>query len=133
MSFVTDLRTFVLAGTGIAAKVGQRMHYQEVPAESHLPAIVYFRVSTVPENRLVGRAGLDRRRMQIGVRSNSALEAEEIADLVQARVEAHSGALGGGSVESIVFLNRFDGWDPVLESYADDIDVAVWVKPTGDE
>jgi hypothetical protein len=133
VSFIADLRTFVLAGTGIATKVGPRMHYQEIPKESTLPAIVFFRVGTLPENRLTGKAGLQRRRMQLGVRSNSALEAAEVADLVQDRVEAHRGQVGAGSVESIVFLDRFDGWDPQMESYADDIDVAVWVKPNGEE
>lgn len=132
MSFVSDVRTFVLGGESIAALVDTRMHYQVVPAGSHLPAIVYFRVSTVPERTLVGKSGLQRRRMQIGARASTALEAEQLADLILERIEAHVGEVGE-SAASIVFLDRGDGWDPVMESYADDIDVAVWVKPNGEE
>ena len=129
MSLISDLRAFLVADTDLAALVGQRVHHQAVPESSHLPAVVFWRVSTAPQNRLAGVSGVHRMRWQFGARANTALKAEEVADALVARLENHTGPTGSSEVQHILYEARFDGWDPQLESYADDVDVIVWARP----
>lgn len=127
MSVIAALRSVLVDDPAVSALVDERVHHQRIPEESSLPAVVFFRVSTRPENRLHGASTYHWMRWQFGARASTALQAEEVADAVADALDDYAAA--SGAVARIRLQGRTDGWDPQLESYADDVDAAVWQRP----
>lgn len=119
------MRTVLLGDPAITAVVGDRVHFAEVPLQSHRPCLVYRLVSTRPNGVLRGRSPIARYWYQVGARAQRAVDAEALANLVRARLDGYSAPPGSG-IEAARWLNRITGWDPTLETHAVDDDFAVW-------
>ncbi len=88
MSFESDLKTHLGAHAALTAFVGDRVHPLVLPERSALPAIVYQRVISTPENDIDGLDGETMRiRVQITTWALTHDEARQIAEIVRLRMQ----------------------------------------------
>jgi hypothetical protein len=112
MSLETELRTYTLAGAGVAALVGTRMHARMLPQTPTLPAIVFQRIDTRREHDMAGPDGLPRPRMQLTCWATTPAGAVDLAAAVRARLDGYKGAWGAVTVGSCLCVGERDQDDP---------------------
>ena len=112
MSLETELRTYTLAGAGVAALVGTRMHARMLPQTPTLPAIVFQRIDTRREHVMTGPDGLPRPRMQLTCWATTPAGAVALAAAVRARLDGYAGAWGAVTVSSCLCEGERDLDDP---------------------
>ena len=112
MTLETELRTYTLAGAGVTALVGTRMHARVLPQTPTLPAIVYQRISTRRQHDLAGPDGLPRPRMQVTAWAATPAEAYDLAAAVRARLDGYKGAWGALTIGSCLCVGEMDLEDP---------------------
>jgi hypothetical protein len=78
----------LLLGTpAIVAIVGSRIHHMERPENETGSAIVFRRISTVPDATLQGDSGLDAVRLQVDCWADTHMTSQSIAALVRSAVK----------------------------------------------
>lgn len=112
MTLEAELRTYTLAGAGVAALVGTRMHARMLPQTPTLPALVYQRVDTRREHDMAGPDGLPRPRIQLTCWATTPAGAYDLAAAVRARLDGYSGAWGTVAIGSCLCVAERDLNDP---------------------
>lgn len=112
MTLETELRTFTLAGAGVAALAGTRMHARRLPQTPTLPAITYQRIDTRRTHDMAGPDGLPRPRMQVTCWGATPADATTLAAAVRQRLDGYKGAWGAISVGSCLCVGERDLDDP---------------------
>ena len=91
------------------------------PQSDPLPALVYQRVSTVPENSLDGFSGLDAVRLQFSCYAKTLIEAKELAVLLRA-------ALDSDSIIKSTCVMEMDEQDLETRNFRTIVDFNVWQR-----
>lgn len=112
MTLEAELRTYTLAGAGVAALVGTRMHARMLPQTPTLPAIVYQRVDTRRLHDLTGPDGVPRPRMQVTCWATTPAGAYALSDTVRARLDGYKGTWGTLTIGSCLMVGERDIDDP---------------------
>lgn len=112
MTIETELRTYTLAGAGVAALVGARMHPRMLPQTPTLPAIVYQRIDTRRLHHLDGPDGLPRARMQVTCWATTPAGAYDLAAAVRSRLDGYRGTWGSLSIGACLCVGERDIDDP---------------------
>lgn len=112
MTLEADLRAFVLADADVATLVGVRMYPRRLPQKPTLPALVYQRIATRRLHDLVAPDGVPRVRMQVTCWAAQPADAYRLAQAVRKRLDGHRGAMGDGTVGSVLCVGERDIEDP---------------------
>jgi hypothetical protein len=91
------------------------------PQSDPLPALVYQRVSTTPENALQGFSGLDAVRLQFSCYAKTLIEAKELAVLLRAALD------GDPSIKSTCVM-EMDEQDLETRNFRTIVDFNVWQR-----
>lgn len=83
-----DIVASLNANATFNALVGGRLYPLFTPQNAPLPAVVYTRVSTTPENSLLGFSQLDQVRIQFECLAQTVLEAKNLAVVLRAALDA---------------------------------------------
>jgi hypothetical protein len=86
MSFVTDLRSSLVADAGVSAIVSNRVYPVKYPLETTYPAIHYFVVSDVPVFSTDGTEDGFRARVQFSLRAKTYFEGTGSLDALRTAV-----------------------------------------------
>jgi hypothetical protein len=88
MSFESSLKAHLAADATLTGMVGERMHPLVLPEKVALPAVVYQRVITQPENDIDGLDGNTLRiRVQVTVWALTTDRARQIAEVIRLRMQ----------------------------------------------
>lgn len=112
MTLETELRTYTLAGTAVAASVGTRMYARKLPQNPTLPAISFQRVDARRLHDMAGPDGLPRPRMQLTCWGKTPAEASDLAAVVRQRLDGYRGAWGAIDIGSCLCVGEKDLDDP---------------------
>ena len=112
MTLESELRTYTLAGAGVLAIVGARMHARKLPQTPTLPAIVYQRIDTRRLHDLTGPDGLPRPRMQLTCWADTPAGAYTLAAAVRSRLDGFKGTWGALTIGSCLCVGELDLDDP---------------------
>lgn len=107
MSFESALKSHLGADATLTALVANRVYPLTIPEKASLPAVVYQRVITAPENDIDGLDGkLLRIRVQITVWARTTDNARQIAEVIRLRMQVAATSFSG------VMLFDSDTYDP---------------------
>lgn len=112
MTIESELRTYTLAGAGVATLVGTRMYARMLPQTPTLPAITYQRVDTRRQHDMAGPDGLPRPRMQVTCWGATPAAAYGLAGAVRARLDGYKGTWGTLTIGSCLMVGERDLDDP---------------------
>lgn len=106
MTVEADLRSLILANSGITTLVGQRVTWGARPQGVEQPDIVLLLVAGAPGYTMAGEDGLDQSLVQMDIRaSTSLLDATAVRDAVRSALSGFSGTVGSTTFYSI-FLRQ---------------------------
>ena len=117
MAIGANLRTFLLADSGIAAAVESRVYPIRLPQAPGMPAVTYFKVSGLRHYGTAGPEGLSRPRIQIDCWARTYAAALSVAELVRQRLEGYSGAMGSATIQGVFFENEQEFFEAEPELY----------------
>lgn len=83
-----DIVAALAADPTITGLVGSRVYPLFRPQDDPLPAMVYQRLSTTPENALSGFSGLDLVRIQFSCYAKTIAEAKQLAQALRSAIDA---------------------------------------------
>lgn len=112
MTLEAELRTYTLAGAGVSALVGTRMHARMLPQTPVLPALTYLRVDTRREHDMAGPDGLPRPRLQVTCWATTPAGAYDLAATVRQRLDGYRGTWGAVVIGSCLCVAERDLNDP---------------------
>jgi hypothetical protein len=110
-----DLRKFLLADTGVAAKVGERVYPDVLPNGATLPAIVYQRVSTPRTPRHGEASSFPRPRLQLRIWAKTRKASSQTANAVRSALDGYKGRMGSTDVTRCVIVDERGEYDPETE------------------
>lgn len=83
-----DIVAALNANAAFSALVGTRLFPLFRPQNSPLPSVAYQRVSTAPENSLLGFSNLEQVRIQFECFAKTVLEAKTLASVLRTAIDA---------------------------------------------
>lgn len=116
-----DIIAILDADSAVQAICGGRIYALVRPQTDPLPAIVWQRVSTVPENSLAGFSGLDNVRIQFAHYADTLLQAKMLAAAVSA-------ALDGAASLKCTRTMEMDDQDPETKNFRVVVDFNFWQR-----
>lgn len=125
------LRTFLLAGTDLAALVGTRVHWVRSPQGSASPRIVLYGISGLRDMRMDGPTGLVASRVQIDCIGASYGSAKAVARAVEARLSGYSGSASGVVFQGCFLIGErddFEDADTPDKLFRTSLDFNIWHK-----
>lgn len=125
MSIETAFRTLLANNSAVAARVAGRIYPRKLPQNPTLPALTFFRVSTLAEFSHDG-AALEGPLFQVSVWSKSALEAQQLALDVKRAASGFRGHVAGVEINGSFLRNHFELYDDATEIYHHPMDFRVW-------
>lgn len=97
----------LLTGSGpVAALVGARVYWGEIPQGAAAPAVVMYVVSRVPGYTFQGGDGLDESRIQIDVRDTALGRAWQVRDAIRTLLSGYRGTVSGTSFSGAFLLSE---------------------------
>jgi hypothetical protein len=107
------MRKFLLADTGIAAAVGPRVAYNNVPQTKGTPYIFFQQTGAVDDIAMDDSAGTPTRpQYTIECVDAKPLDAINLKNLVHARLHKHRGTFGDTTVKGIFAADVADNYTP---------------------
>jgi hypothetical protein len=108
-----NLRTFLLAGTGIAAAVGDRIAFNSIPQGKGTPRIFFQQSGSVDDTAMDDSAGAPTRpQFTIEVYDSKPEGAVAVKKLVQNCLHKHRGTFGDTTVKGIFAADVADNYTP---------------------
>jgi hypothetical protein len=102
----------ILSGTAaVTAQVSTRIYPSFLPQDTALPALTYFRVSTIREEAMNIDPGRATARFQVSVWTTSAYSAGTIADVVRTALHRTIGVYGGVTITDLAIENEVATYD----------------------
>ncbi len=95
----------------ITAQTSSRIYPVYLPQTCILPALTYFRISTVRESAMNTDPGLATARFQVSVWTTSAYSGATIADLVRVALHRHIGVHAGVTITDLAIENEITTYD----------------------
>lgn len=125
MSIESAFRTLLANDAAVAALVSARIYPRKLPQNPTLPALTYFRVSTLSEFSHDGPA-LEGPLFQVSVWSKSAEQAQQLALAVKRAANGFRGFVGGVEIGGTFLRNHFELYEDTTEIYHHPLDFRVW-------
>jgi hypothetical protein len=122
----SELRTYLLAQSGIAALIGTRVYPMKLPQSPTLPAITYQRVSGSRVQSLTGPSGMAHPRIQVDCWAASYDGAKALAAEVQDDLDGYRGTMGTTRVGGVIVYGDRDWYEPDVDIYRVTIDITIW-------
>ena len=125
------LRTFLLAGTDLAALVGTRVHWVRSPQAAASPRIVLYRISGLRDMHMQGPSGLIASRVQVDCIGASYGSAKTVARAAEARLSGFSGSAGGITFQGCFLIGErddFEDTDTPDKLFRTSLDFNIWHK-----
>lgn len=134
MSFEADFRTFLLGSGALAAAVGPRVVWGELPDGDARPIVCLWTTTSYPDVTMDGPNGLDSRRIQIDCWGMTLEQAKALDEAIRIRVAGFRGTVGGTDFKGIFIVNRSEERSPAIGAPAQRyfgarLDVVVWFSP----
>ena len=102
----------ILSGsTAVTDQVSTRIHPVYLPQNCILPALTYYRVSTIREQSMQEDPGWSTTRFQVSVWTTSALTGGTVADIVRTALHRHVGIHAGVTVTDLAIENEITTYD----------------------
>lgn len=114
MSVETVLRDRMTTHAGLTALINSRCYPLTIPQNATMPALSYFRVSTVRHSAMGADCGLVTARFQVSVWADSFSSARDVANQVRSALQRWS-TTSGTVIQDIFYLNETDLYDPQVE------------------
>ncbi len=110
---------------GVGAIAADRIYPSVLPEDETLPAITYFRVSTVRDPKFGADSIVVQSRIQVGCHASSYSGAKDLRDAVRTAVQRFGGTSGGVVVQVIFIENERDDFEPKnrIHTVSFDLDV----------
>lgn len=122
-----ELRLALIANGGVSALVGTRVYESIKPLNTDLPAIVYLRVTSGPDELSYHLQGTALLRADITLSALAATNqaARTLAEAVKTQLQDFHGALTASQRVEIALLRDFRdmGFDPEIAAHRWDVDV----------
>jgi hypothetical protein len=125
------LRTFLLAGTDLAALVGTRVHWVRSPQAAASPRVVLYRIDGLRDMHMQGPSGLVASRVQVDCIGASYGSAKTVARAVEAILSGYSGSAGGIRFEGCFLIGErddFEDTDTPDKLFRTSLDFNIWHK-----
>jgi len=90
MTIETDFYSTLSGDGGVSALVGTKIHPHIVPEGTALPYITYSMVVGTPFNKLAGRTGLEKKRIQVNCWASTYAAAKALAEAVKTALDSTS-------------------------------------------
>ena len=97
-----DLRTLLLADTGVAGATGGRVTWGHRPQGSALPAVVLHRVGGAKGYHINGESGPFQPRVQVNCLGETDLAVTDLFGIVQAALSGYAGTVGNTYFQGIL-------------------------------
>jgi hypothetical protein len=125
-SMEKDLRSHLLADTGIAAVVVDRV-YPRWPRKTFSPPYITFeRAGTEHATSMRGSSGLAKGRVLLAVWSESFEGARALIELIRLRLTGFTGTVGGTQFQGITVQNDLDFREPNSNLFGVEVDCGIW-------
>lgn len=130
MSFSSDLIQFLNTQSAVTAIIGavptMRFYPVTKPQGVIYPCVIYQRVNTSRVYSHGGDSNLHYPRFQYTVEAKTALAADNLARALVASLSGFKGMMGTTRVDSFMFVNDIDDYDPTVQIYKRILDAVVW-------
>lgn len=113
MSAESSLRAALLAAPAVSALVGTRVYPMLLPQSPTLPAIVYQRISSVPDHLLGEQSWRAPCRVQLSLWASTYDAMRALTIAVEAALRGYSGA----GIRLVRLLNMTDDYEPETKTY----------------
>jgi len=124
------LYTILSGDVTITAQTSNRIYPSYLPQDCILPALTYFRVSTIRESAMNIDPGISTTRFQVSVWSTLAQTAGTIADLVRVALHRHIGVHAGVTITDLAIENEIVTYDYDTEEHQVAMDFMIQHKET---
>lgn len=114
--------------SGGSTTASTRIYPQRLPDNPTSPAIVYSRVSTVPEMTRDGDDSLDRLRFQLDLYGATYEQARILETEVRPLVSGYSGTVASENIQWSFIENEQDDFEPSTDLYRRIVDLVIWHK-----
>lgn len=113
------LRAYLLADTGIAALVSDRVYFIKMKQGNVDPCIVFSRISGAGIYHHGGPSGLSMPRYQLDSWSKTGDGATALANLIKDRISGYRGVMGSGgaavTVQGVFMADEREDYDDVVQ------------------
>lgn len=127
------LRALLTSDGPLAALVGSRIYWKDIPQGETSDLVVMYRISGAPSYHMQGASDLEGARVQINARAETVTRAWAIRRAIKARLSGFKGVHGGVEFAGIFLEDEGDlpTEDPAGPSIyrGTRSDFAVWTKP----
>lgn len=109
-----NLITLVLGDSSIQAKIGSRMHLDQIPQDTEFPRIRFFRTGTALDGALDDAAGTapNRETFLLEIQTRTPREREELRKLVEGRLNCYRGTFGDTTCQGIFAADATSTHEP---------------------
>lgn len=112
MNVKTAIRTLLLSGAELHARVGARVYPRLAPQGQTSEYIVLTIISRPHDHTLTGSSGYATARIQINCYSRTSIAADELGELVRKRLQGYSGTSAGVVIHHCLLMDDRDGVEP---------------------
>lgn len=128
MSVEKAIKALLDADSGVGAECGDRIYPSLLPEDETLPAISYFRVSTVRDPKMGADSIVVQSRIQVDCHASSYSGAKDLRDAVRSAVQRYSGTSGGVVVQQIFIEGERDDFEPKNKTHTVSLDLRVFYE-----
>ncbi len=111
------LYTILTGDATVTTQTSNRIYPVYLPQNCILPALTYYRVSTIREEAMHTDPGIATARFQVSAWATSALTAGTIADIVRTALHRHIGSHAGVVITDLAIENEITTYDPDTEEH----------------
>lgn len=111
------LISYLLSVTAVTDLVGQRIKPVKLDPNGALPGITVNRITTSPVFRQEGATTEFKTRFQLDIWATSYSSAKTVAEELRGALDGFSGTMGATRVDSVMFLDETDDFEPENDNY----------------
>lgn len=128
MSVEKAIKALLDADTGVGDECGDRIYPSLLPEDETLPAISYFRVSTVRDPKMGADSLVVQARIQVDCHASSYSAAKDLRDAVRTAVQRYSGTVGGVTIQQIFIEGERDDFEPKNRIHTVSFDLQIFYE-----
>jgi hypothetical protein len=131
MPFVDDtLVTLIKAAPALTTIIGTNptKFYPDTIGSATRPAVAYQRIDDNRQKSLKGDSNLARARFQLTVFAVTSQQRQTLIAALRATLEGYSDRATGGLIDSILYDDARNQYDPATKDYLSFVDFIIWHK-----
>lgn len=131
MPFIEEtITTLVKAAPALTTIIGTNptKFYPDTIGSATRPAMAYQRIDDIRQKSLKGDSNLARARLQLTVFATTANQRQTLIAALRATLEGYSDRISGGVIDSILYDDARNQYDPLTKDYLSFVDFIVWHK-----